>query len=325
MGHASDKEAGTGCTVVLCPPGSVGGIHLRGTATGTRQADSLSPMHFVDAVHAFCLSGGSAYGLGASCGVMSYLEERGVGLPVGNALVPIVPTAILYDLAFGDSKVRPDAAMGYDASLAASGDPAGQGSVGAGTGATVGKLHGIERATKSGIGSASLSRGRVVVGGLAAVNAWGDVVDPVGGRVVAGTRRSPEDLVFIDTFHSLVGGAQGTPFVGGEDAPENAASGGGQNTTLALVATNARLTCVQASQLAGMAFNGLSRAIRPVASLFDGDLVFAVSTGRERADMNLLGAMAEEVLIRSVLGAVRHADGFGILPSAGDMARRAES
>ncbi|MBP1714231.1 MAG: peptidase DmpA, partial [Deltaproteobacteria bacterium] len=200
VGHAQDPRAATGCTVILCPPATVGGVDIRGSAAGTRQIDSLQPFHFVDEVHAVLLSGGSAFGLDAAGGVMQYLEERSIGYQTSAGRVPIVPTAIIYDLGLGDGKIRPDRKMGYQACENAQSGPVAEGSVGAGTGASVGKLYSIRFATKGGVGTAAVfSAGGVIVGALVVVNAFGDVVDPRDQRILAGARDPQNPGRFADS------------------------------------------------------------------------------------------------------------------------------
>jgi L-aminopeptidase/D-esterase-like protein len=309
VGQAQDTKAATGCTVILCPPAAVGGVDIRGSAAGTRQIDSLQPFHFVDEVHAVLLSGGSAFGLDASGGVMQYLEERSIGYQTSAGRVPIVPTAIIYDLGLGDGKTRPDKKMGYRACENAQTGPVTEGSVGAGTGASVGKLFGIRQATKGGLGTASVaSAGGIIVGALVVVNAFGDVVDPAAGRILAGARDPGDPERFADSAARIKAGA-GLP----------GWNRGVQNTTLGVVATNAKLSKRQAIKVAQMAQSGLVRTISPVHSTVDGDLVFALSAGDKTEDVNAVGMMAEEALAAAVLRAVRAADGLGILPACRDL------
>jgi L-aminopeptidase/D-esterase-like protein len=314
VGHADDPEALTGCTVVLCPRGAVGGVDQRGGAPGTRETDPLRPMHLVQQVHAVLLSGGSAFGLDAASGVVQYLEERGVGFDVGVARVPIVPAAILFDLALGRSKVRPNAAMGYDACRNASKDTPRQGNAGAGMGATVGKVLGIDRAMKGGVGTASaVLGGGAVVGALVAVNAFGDVVDPKGGEILAGarlpgrgSRRRFADTVAVMRRH------------GGGPLLRFGRRGSG-NTVIGVVATNAALTKEGANTVAQMAHDGIARAVRPAHTLVDGDTLFALSTGRKPVDVNIVGAWAAEVVAQAIVNAVRHARSAGGLPAMRDL------
>lgn len=316
VGHAQDDEALTGCTVVLCEAGATAGVDQRGGAPGTRETDLLQPMHLVKHVHAILLSGGSAFGLDAASGVMRYLEERKVGFNAGAAHVPIVPAAILFDLGIGRADVRPDAEMGYRACVNASSNPPAVGNVGAGSGATVGKILGMGQAMKSGIGSASVYIGRgVVVGAIVAVNTFGDVVDASTCQIVAGARsvkrgplRAGAPGYFADTMEvmkSLVG-----------RAILNFAAR--QNTVIGVVATNARLTKEQANKMAQMAHDGLARSIRPAHTMFDGDTIFGLSIGGKKADVNIVGAYSAEVFARAILSAVRAAKPVGGLPAANE-------
>ena len=306
VGHWTHKSGSTGCTAVLATGGAVAGADVRGGGPGTRETDLLRPEMTVDAIHAVILSGGSAYGLATADGVMRYLESEGIGFRAGNAVVPIVPAAILFDLGIGDPSVRPDEMAGFLAAQRASEEPVEMGSVGAGAGATVGKLFGRERAMRGGLGSAAISlSGGLVVGALAAVNALGDVVDPSTGAIVAGARREDGDG-FADTMASLRSSAppQGSP---------------GENTTLGVVAANLSWTKAQAAKVAQMAHDGLARAIRPAHMPFDGDTVFALGTGGNPTDDRLLGvvgALAADALAEAVVAAVNAAtSGFG-LPAA---------
>jgi L-aminopeptidase/D-esterase-like protein len=307
VGHATDLEGLTGCTVALCEEGAVAGVDQRGGAPGTRETDLLRPLHLVQEVHALLLAGGSAFGLAAADGVMRYLEERSVGFDARVARVPIVPAAVLFDLDVGDPQARPDAALGYAACQAASEEPVAEGNVGAGTGATVGKILGAGRAMKSGLGSASVSLGGgLVVGALMAVNALGDVIDPHSGAILAGTRQPHADAP-ADTLVVMKSILDGSP-------PPFPA-----NTVIGVVATNARLTKEQANKVAQMAQDGVARTIRPAHTMFDGDTLFALSTGRQRADVNLVGAYAAEAVAEAIVRAVKAAKGAGGLPAWRDL------
>jgi L-aminopeptidase/D-esterase-like protein len=306
VGHFTDSRRPTGCTAVLTEEGAVCGVDVRGGAPGSRETALLDPVNTVAAVHGILLAGGSAFGLDAASGVMRYLEERGRGFAVGALRVPIVPAAILFDLGVGDARIRPDAAAGYAAAKGATGGPVAEGSVGAGAGATVGKLWGIEHAMKGGLGTASLRLPNgLVVAALAAVNAIGDVRDPEGGRLLAGARGADGGL--RGSMSALVAG----------DAP---AAVMGANTTLAVVATNATLTKAQATRVATMSHDGLARTIEPVHTPWDGDTVFALATGRVAASELLVGALAAEVTARAIVRAIRLAKGLPGLPSASDLA-----
>jgi len=308
VGHYTYKGAATGCTVILCEQGAVGGVDVRGSAPGTRETDLLRPMNLVEKIQAVLLSGGSAFGLDAATGVVRYLEERGFGHDTGVAKVPIVPTAILFDLAIGNSQIRPGAEEGYKACLAATKEEVAEGSVGVGTGATVGKLLGIDRATKSGLGTASQEvTGGVVVAALMAVNAFGDVFDPKNGRLLAGPR-DPENKTFLSTVELLKQGHQ-------RCRPSS------PNTTIGVVATNARLTKEQVNKLAQMAQAGVSQAIRPSYTMYDGDVLFALSLGDKASDISLLGAIAAEVVAEAIVRAILKAETLGGLPSVKDFVK----
>ena len=307
VGHATDLEGLTGCTVVLCNKGAVGGVDQRGGAPGTRETDLLRPMHMVQQVHAVLLAGGSAFGLAAADGVMRYLEERGVGFDARVARVPIVPAAILFDLSLGDPQARPDAAMGYAACRAASEEHVAEGNVGAGTGASVGKILGPGRAMKSGLGSAAVMLGGgLVVGALIAVNPFGDVVDPQTNEILAGTRklRSDELADTLAVMKSRIGKVI-MRFT--------------SNTVIGVVASNARLTKEEANKVAQMAHNGIARTIRPAHTMFDGDTLFALSTGTKRAEVSLIGAYAAKMVAEAVVRAVKAAEGVNGLPAWRDL------
>jgi len=309
VGHAQDLGGATGCTVVLCPPGTVGGVDIRGSAAGTRQADSLNSSHFVDEVHAILLAGGSAFGLDAAGGVMGFLEEKGVGYQTSAARVPIVPTAIIYDLGLGTSRVRPDKQMGYQACLNSRSGSVAEGSVGVGTGASVGKLLGICWATKGGVGTASVaSPSGVIVAALVAVNAFGDVIGQEGRKILAGARDPKDPARFIDSAAAIKGGIS---LPRQEDRL--------QNTTLGVVATNVKLSKRQTIKIAQMGHSGLARSISPIHSTVDGDLIFALSAGDQQADVNAIGLMAEEAVAVAVRRAIRAADGLGLLPAYRDL------
>lgn len=295
VGHVTDKKALTGCTVILCPPkGAMGGVDQRGGAPGTRETDLLRPMHLVEHVHAVLLAGGSAFGLDAAGGVVRWLEEHNIGFDAGVARVPIVPAAILFDLAVGDPSVRPDAPMGYAACQAAQGGPVPQGSMGVGTGCTVGKVLGPAKSSKAGLGSASADlSGGLVVGALMAVNAFGDVIDPDTGQILAGTLPLKGEG-FANSLELMKG-------MIGKTALKIA---GSKNTVIGVVATNAKLTKEEANKVAQMAHDGLARAVRPAHTMFDGDTIFCLATGSKRADVNLVGAYAAEVVARAIVKAI---------------------
>ena len=306
VGHFTEPRRPTGCTVVLVPAGAVGGVDVRGAAPGTRETDLLSPVNTVDVVHAVLLSGGSAFGLDAAGGVMRWLEEQGVGVDVGAARVPIVPAAVLFDLLVGDARIRPGADAGYAACEAASHTPPAEGNVGAGTGACVGKVFGHERAMKGGIGTASVTVGGVTVGALIACNALGDVVDPDTGRVLAGARTA-DGQGLADIRRSLLAGEAPIPILAGS------------NTTIGVVATDAKLTKVQANRLAQVAHDGLARAINPVHTVADGDTLFALATGHhdKHPGMMVLATMAAEAVARATVRAVLAAQGLTAVNAQG--------
>lgn len=314
VGHAQDTQALTGCTVILCPQGAVAGVDQRGGAPGTRETDTLRPMHLVDKVHAVVLAGGSAFGLDTASGVVRYLEERGAGFNVQVARVPIVPAAILFDLAIGDPDVRPDAEMGYQACLNASADAPKEGNVGAGTGATVGKILGMGQAMKTGLGTASLKiGGGAVVGALVAVNAFGDIVDPNDGEIIAGARAAKVGPLRIGAPGYFADSLQTMKTLVGRTAVGFASRG---NTVIGVVATNARLTKEETNKVAQMAQDGLARAIRPAHTMVDGDTVFALATGKRKANLNVVGAFAAEALAQAIVRAATTATSTGNLPAA---------
>ena len=313
LGHYTLDRRPTGCTVVLVEDGAVAGVDVRGSAPGTRETDLLRPTGLVDQVHAVVLAGGSAFGLAAASGVVQYLEERGIGFVTPTAKVPIVPAAILYDLGVGDASIRPTAECGYRAARAATGGPVAEGNVGAGAGATVGKLAGAGRAMKSGLGTASVSLASgLTVAALVAVNAVGDIIDPRTNRVVAGLRS--EDGTALADSRRLLRAAGPTQTRSAE------------NTTLGVVATNARLTKAEATTLAQMAHDGFARAINPVHTPYDGDTIFALATGTHQpagAPQTVLlqiGALAAEVMAEAIVRAGRAAVGIPGYPAARDLA-----
>ena len=306
VGHYTDREAATGCTVILCEEGAVAGVDVRGAAPGTRETDALRPMSLVGKAHAILLGGGSAFGLDAAGGVMRYLEERGYGVDTGVAKVPIVPAAILFDLRLGSAQVRPGPDEGYKACLVASTGPVAEGCVGAGTGATLGKILGPERMTKSGLGTASQRFGDATIGAIVAVNPFGDVVDPGTGRIIAGPR-DMEKGCFLDTI-DIMKGCKESPGA----LPTN--------TTIGVVATDALLDKEQVNKMAQLAHDGLARTVRPAHTMFDGDTMFALATGKAGLeDVTILGAIAAEVVAAAIIRAVRQAEGLFGIPAAREM------
>ncbi len=312
VGHASDIVGCTGCTVILCPEGTMGGVDVRGSAAGTRELDALSPLHLVPHVHAVLLAGGSAFGLDAAAGVMQFLEERGIGFDVQVTRVPIVPTAILFDLRLGDARARPDARMAYAACQQATDDAFQEGSVGAGTGATVGKLFGIGQAMKAGLGTAGVELpGDVRVAALAVVTAYGDVRDPSTERLLAGAREAPTGRRLVDTAAAMRRGVARRGYTS-------------ESTTLAVVATNANLTKAQATKMAQVAHHGLVRTIIPVHTTLDGDLVIGLATGAVEADLNAVGLAAADAVAEAVVRAVTKATTLGGLPAWADLQGRSD-
>ncbi len=320
VGHAQDETALTGCTVFLCPQGAMAACDLRGGAVGERELEPLRPGHIVERIHALMFAGGSAFGLDAASGVMRWCEERGIGFDAGVVKVPIVPAVVLFDLRIGDPHRRPDAAMGYAATKAAAradiNTPVMEGNVGAGVGATVGKLFGIESAMKGGIGcwteevGASEGSGQKVrIAALAAVNAFGDVRDPESGRIIAGTRASKASREFADTAATMRRGTVRTAF-------------GDPSTVLVAVATDAALTKHEAQRLAILAASGMPRVISPAHTHFDGDAVFALSTGDLHGDVNALGAAAADAVAYAIKRGVTQVHGAGGVPGLQDWARK---
>jgi L-aminopeptidase/D-esterase-like protein len=300
VGNSSNIKAGTGCTVIICEEGATAGVDVRGGSPGTRETDLLDPQNLVDKAHAVVLAGGSAFGLDAASGVMRYLEENNIGFDVQVTKVPIVLSAVLFDLVVGDYRIRPDSKMGYDACLNATDKECPSGNVGAGTGATVGKFLGIQRAMKGGLGSYAVQIGDLKVGAIVAVNALGDIIDPTSGEVLAG--------LLDEKGEKLIGTEKEMIKVYNEK--RNLFSG---NTTIGVVATNGILTKAQANKLASMAHNGYGRAIRPAHSIFDGDTIFTMATGKVEADINVIGFLSATVMERAIVNAIKSADSaYGI-------------
>jgi len=312
VGHAQDDEALTGCTVILCRKGAVAGVDVRGGAPGTRETDLLNPVNLVQKVHAVVLAGGSAFGLDAAGGVMRYLEERKIGFNTGAAKVPIVPSAILYDLNLGRADVRPDSAMGYLAASRASSAPPAEGNVGVGTGASVGKMFGGRLSMKAGIGTASADiGGGVIVGALVAVNAFGDVLDPQTGNIIAGLRSGKIGPLRVGGKNHFAGTLAMMKKTIGRGILGFASRA---NTVIGAVATNASLTKAQAVKVAQMAQDGIAQTIRPAHTMLDGDVIFALSTGAKKANVSIVGAYAAEVMAEAIARAVRMAKSAGGLP-----------
>jgi L-aminopeptidase/D-esterase-like protein len=301
VGHASDYDALTGCTVVVCERGAVGGYDIRGSATGTEEIEVLNPQHVTEHVHAIVLAGGSAFGLEAASGVRRHLESKGVGFPMASARVPLVAAAILYDLGIGKPNIRPTREMGEVAAAHASTDAVAEGSVGAGTGATVGKALGMKHAMKGGVGTytVALPRG-VLVSALAVTNAVGDVRDPASGKILAGARKTPDGAEFADSTAIIKSGRP--------------AARARENTTLVVVATNARLSKVQAAKIAQMGHQGLAHAISPASTMFDGDIIFTLSAGALDAPTNSIGVAAAEAVAQAIVRSVTFAKTMGGIP-----------
>ncbi|HXE14802.1 MAG TPA: P1 family peptidase [Bryobacteraceae bacterium] len=309
VGHFTDKRRPTGCTVVLFDGSATAGVDVRGSAPGTRETDLLKPVNTVKKVNAIVLSGGSAFGLDSATGVMRFLEERGMGLKVGAVVVPIVPAAILFDLGVGNPKIRPDADAGYQACRLATDDPVVEGCVGAGAGATVGKLFGMKNAMKSGIGSASVRVGNtgITVGAIVAVNAVGDIYDPHTGALLVGARGT-NGKTLVNAMSQVVRG-------------HGVRASKGTNTTIGIVATNATFTKTQATKIAQMSHDGFARTIRPVHTSFDGDTIFAACTctSPEQVDAGMIGAIGAEVMAEAVVRAVKSATSLPGLPCFRDL------
>ena len=307
VGHYTLAERPTGCTVVLIESGATAGVDVRGAAPATRDTDLLNPAKMVERIFGVALSGGSAFGLASGDGVLRYLEERNVGIVYGNRHIPIVPGASIFDLGVGDARIRPTADCGYRAAQAATSAPVTEGSVGAGAGATLGKIAGMERAMKSGVGTAALEmQNGLIVAALVIANPLGDVIDPADGRIVAGARNA-SGRGFADARRIVRSGAPRGRF--------------GDNSTIGIIATNARLTKAQASYLAQMADDGYARAIWPIHTVVDGDTVFAIATGARSGepDMITLGSLAADVMATAVIRAATEATGLPNFPAVRDL------
>ncbi|OPJ54828.1 P1 family peptidase [Alkalithermobacter paradoxus] len=307
IGQAQDTNALTGCTVVICENGAVCGVDIRGSAPGTRETDLLNPLNLVDKVHAVVLSGGSAFGLDASCGVMKYLEENNIGFDVGVTKVPIVASAVLFDLHIGDYRVRPDFDMGYNACKLANKDILNLGNYGAGCGATAGKINGPLNATKSGIGSYCISlENGLIVGALVAANPFGDIYE--NGNIIAGALTSDKKS-FANTNEVMKKGIK---------------SGGFEitNTTIGIVITNAKINKTEATKVSQMAHDGYARAISPIHTMYDGDTIFTLATGKVECDINLLGTLAADVVEKSIISAVKNSESVQDILSYKDIFRK---
>jgi len=306
VGHSQDLKAGTGCTVIICEKGATTGVDVRGGAPGTRETDLLNPINLIDKAHAIYLGGGSAFGLDGASGVMKYLEERGIGFDVVLTKVPIVPGAVLFDLAVGDYRVRPDAKMGYEACLKASEEEIRQGNVGAGTGATVGKIFGGLRCMKSGLGTASFKSQELIIGAIVAVNCLGDVIDPENGEIIAGVL-TEDRKGFANTMSFL------------RNFPQKTQDNFSKNTTIGVIATNAKLTKAGVTKVAIMSQDGYARTISPAHTMFDGDTIFCMATGEVEAGANVVGAIAAEVMARAIVKAIKNTESLFKLKSYKDL------
>lgn len=293
IGHANDEKAGTGCSVIICEEGAIAGVDVRGGAPGTRETDLLDARNMVERIHAVVLSGGSAFGLDAASGVMQYLEEKGIGFDVGVAKVPIVASAVLFDLTVSDHNIRPDKIMGYNACNNIQKDFDLKGNIGAGTGATVGKILGPKSAMKGGLGSYCVKIGELYVGAIIAINCLGDVIDPISGEILAGALAENGD--FADSEKVMIQNYANK---------KNLFSG---NTSIGVVITNANITKAQANKIASMAHDGYARTMRPSHTMYDGDTIFTMATGLVEADTNVLGVLAARVVENAVISAIKSA------------------
>jgi L-aminopeptidase/D-esterase-like protein len=297
IGNAQNLNGPTGCTVVICEEGASAGVDVRGGSPGTRETDLLDPVNLVDKIHAVVLSGGSAFGLDAASGAMQYLEERNIGFDVSVTKVPIVCSAVLFDLVIGDHKIRPDKSMGYEACVNAELNQCKEGNIGAGTGATVGKILGPEYSMKGGLGCYALQVGDLKVGAVIAVNCLGDVIDPATGEIIAGV---------LDKDKKNFAGTEKI-MINNYSEKKNLFSG---NTTIGVVVTNAKFSKSEMNKIASMAHNGYGRSMRPAHSIFDGDTIFTMATGKVEADINVVGILAANVVEQAVVRAVKNAEGI---------------
>ncbi|EHJ01815.1 peptidase S58 DmpA [Clostridium sp. DL-VIII] len=307
LGHAENREGGTGCSVIICEKGATGGVDVRGGAPGTRETDLLDPMEMVDKVHSVVLSGGSAFGLDAASGVMEYLEKKDIGFDVTVAKVPIVCEAVLFDLAFGDPKIRPDKEMGFKACINSEiyTDDI-NGNIGAGYGATVGKFLGPAYSMKGGLGTYAIKVGELEVGAIVAVNCLGDVIDPSNLSIIAGAYDS-KNKVFLDTERLILENFQN---------PKNPFKG---NTTIGVIVTNADFTKAEANKVASMAHNGYGRTMRPAHTMFDGDTIFTMATNKVKCDVTTVGMLAAKVMEKAIIRGVKSAQGLFNVPSFSDI------
>ncbi len=292
VGHFADEKAKTGCTVILFSKPAIGAADIRGSATGTRELDVLNPLHLVPVINALLLTGGSAFGLDAAGGVQRYLEEKDIGFSTQAAKVPIVPAAVIYDLAVGSSSIRPDKQMGYEACRSATSAKVEEGLVGSAKGARVGKILGYNYCMKGGLGSTSLRlKNGVIIGSLVVVNPLGDVMDYKTNKIIAGARHPQDSSRFLMTEKYMLANPHWnvSPY---------------ENTTLGIVATNAKLSRVECMKVAQMSQNGIGRVIRPAHTIYDGDIVFAFSLGQKTADINLIGSIGAELIAEAIFRGV---------------------
>ncbi|MTI46511.1 MAG: P1 family peptidase [Firmicutes bacterium] len=304
VGHVQNNDAMTGCTAIICDKGATAGVDVRGGAPGTRETDLLRPENMIDKIHAVVLAGGSAFGLDAASGAMAFLEENDIGFDVGVTKVPIVTSAVIFDLTIGDYRVRPDYKMGYEACRNATSEENRQGNIGCGLGATVGKILGEKSVMKSGLGTASLNIGDLWVGALVVVNCFGDVFDYKSNEQLIGAINK-KDNQFINTYEIMKN--------------KDKLNFSGQNTTIGVVATNAKLTKAEANKVAQLGQNGLARSINPIHTMLDGDTIFAISTGEVEVDINLVGTLASEAVSMAISNGAKSADGYGAIPSWKDL------
>lgn len=313
VGQAENLEAITGCTVIIYPDGATGGVDQRGGAPGTRETDLLRPMHMVEKVHAILLTGGSAFGLDAATGVMKYLEEKNIGFNTGITKVPIVPAAVIFDLGIGDPKTRPSPEMGYQACMNSTSNPPKQGNYGAGTGATIGKVFGMGQAMKAGQGSVCIDLGgNLKVAALMVVNAFGDVYEKDSTTIIAGARTLHKGPIKLGSGQEYANTLEIMKSFVGKTVLKIASK---QNTVIGVVATNASLSKEEANKVAQMAQNGLARTIRPTHTMYDGDTIFVMATGKQKADVNLIGSYAAEAVANAIVNAVTFAEPMAGLPS----------
>lgn len=305
VGHSTSMEGLTGCTVIIYEEGATGGVDVRGSAPGTRETDLFKAENMVDKVHAVVLSGGSAFGLEAASGVMKYLEDQDIGFDVGVTKVPIVASAVIFDLNLGDYKIRPDFNMGFDAAKSASTSENRQGPIGCGMGATVGKILGPNSAMKSGLGSATIEIGELKISAMVSVNSFGDVYEYKSGKQIAGLY-DYKNKKMLKTMDILKGQYDPVDF-------------SMKNTTIGVIATNAILTKAEGNKIAQMAHNGFARSINPIHTMFDGDTIFTMATNKVEADISLVGTIAAEAMSQAITNAIVNSKGYGGLLSFQDI------